>query len=363
MRLPIQTNSQSLKYGGLMKRLISLTLSLALLSLFVLTGIACDDKSLISEPESQASIKAALQKITYSDEVLNSFEPNYNEEQALNLVSSQLGKTLYPIRIGQAMKLVDRDLQIEYGADTALGLLTLKFEGDLIIVGSFTENSSGSRVVPDTVIKKPFSTVITRKIKYAKVDSTGDNLVDWKIIGSSLPEGGTETSNIEITKLTLTTLDGKSVTITSPNDFFFDFGRKGFALGNNSNMGNMDQEHGNKNMNNNKVRMNDLMPFFGKKQPVTITVEVKSIYEKPDLLTLTHGAMVSAGMYRTKEKFELKDTQFDGTYYVRTYEKTWVTHLHPGFMHAVINLLPDNAVTDTDTAVEEKTWGVPYAVK
>jgi len=40
-----------------------------------------------------------------------------------------------------------------------------------------------------------------------------------------------------------------------------------------------------------------------------------------------------------------------------------LTHLHPGFIHAVINLLPDKSVADTDYPVEEKTWGLPYAIK
>ncbi|MEG8946130.1 hypothetical protein [Rosettibacter firmus] len=338
-----------------MNRLISHLLNLSMLAIIIFSLIACDDKNLITEPES-SNLKSALEKITYSDEALNSFIPNYNEEQALSLVSSQLGKTLYPIKVGHVVNLKERTLQIDYGTDTALGLLTLKFEGDLIIIGSFTDNNKS---IPDTVVKKPFTSIITRKIKYARIDSTGDNLVDWKVVGSSLPAGGTETSNIEITKVTLKTLDGKTVTITSPNDFFFDFGR-GYGLLRDTSNTNM---HNSGNGKHGKVKMNDLMPFLGRKQPVTVTVEVKSIYEKPDFLTLTHGAMVNAGMYRTKEKFELKDTQFDGTYYIRTYEKTWVTHLHPGFMHAVINLLPDNSITDTDFQVEEKTWGIPYAVK
>ncbi|MCX7798606.1 MAG: hypothetical protein N2249_08275 [Melioribacter sp.] len=335
-----------------MRRLIFLVQAV-LLSLLI---NACEDKSIVTGPEDGASIKYALEKITYSDEILNSFIPNYNEEQALSIISNQLGKTIYPIKIGQVVKLVDRNLEINYGADTALGQLTLKFEGELIIIGSFTNNT---RAIPDTVIKKPFTSVITRKIKYAKIDSTGDNLVDWKIVGSSLPAGGTETTNIEITKVTLTTLDGKSITITSPNEFFLDFGR-GYTLGvdsSNSRQQNKDNKKGQ------KLRMNELMPFFGKKQPVKVTVEVKSVYEKPDLLTLTHGALINTGMYRAKEKFELKDTQFDGTYYTRTYEKTWLTNLQPGFMHAVINLLPDNSVSDTKSSVEEKTWGIPYAIK
>ncbi|MEG8990741.1 hypothetical protein VJY32_13310 [Ignavibacteria bacterium 4148-Me] len=334
-------------------RLLKSSLSFFSLILIFTLIIACEDKNFITEPDSSASIKSALEKITYSDEILNSFVPNYNEEQAMSL-TGQLSKTLYPIKIGQVVKLVDRNLQIEYGADTAVGKLTLKFEGELIIMGSFNDK----RIIPDTIVKKPFTSIIARIIKYAKVDSTGDNLVDWKIIGSSLAEGGTETNNIEITKLTLTTLDGKSVTITSPNEFFFDFGRRGYAAG-------IDTSKNNRQGLNNriKVKINDLMPFFGRKQPVTITLEVKSIYEKPDFVTITHGAMVSAGMYRTKEKFELKDTQFDGTYYIRTYEKTWLTHLHPGFIHAVINLLPDKSVTDTDYPVEEKTWGLPYVIK
>lgn len=338
-----------------MKKVIFLikNLILGFFLFFILN--ACENKNLVTEPETTSSLREALEKITYSDEVLNSFVPNYNEEQALSLASTQLGKVIYPIKIGQAVKLVERNLQIDYGVDTALGTLTLRFEGELIIIGSFSNNTKS---VPDTVLRKPFTSTIIRKIKYAKVDSTGNNLKDWKVIGSSLPAGGTETANIEITKVTLTTLDGKSIKITSPNEFYFDFGR-GYALGTDSSKGNMQ----NYNRRRQKIRMNEIMPFFGRKQPVNITVEIKSIYEKPDLLTLTHGGMVNAGMYKTKEKFDLKDTQFDGTYYIRTYEKTWLTNLHPGFMHAVINLLPDNTVSDTDFQVEEKTWGIPFAVK
>ncbi|AFN74839.1 hypothetical protein MROS_1605 [Melioribacter roseus P3M-2] len=342
---------------------------------FALLFAGCNDNSLITEPESGLSVKAALEKITYEDEAVNSFEPNFNEEDAMNILGKDLAKTIYPLRVGQVIHLVERDLQIEYGPDTALGTLTKRFEGELLILGALDDGSN----VPDTLVKKPFTTVMTRKIKYERVDSTGDNLVDWKVIGMSLPEAGTSTDNIEITKITLTTLEGNSVTITSPNDFFFDLGRRlmtgeqtmtggnpgngqygGMGMSGNQNHGN--RQYGNGNAYGSRG-MHGMIPYIRKREPVTITVEVKSIYEEPDFLTVTHGASVINKGNRVKERFELIDTQFDGAYYIRTYEKTIVTNAMPGFMHAVVNMLPQGVIKDTDTPVEEKTWGIPYLIQ
>ncbi|MGK9477614.1 hypothetical protein [Melioribacter sp. OK-6-Me] len=325
----------------------------------------CNDNSLITEPESGLSVKAALEKITYEDEAVNSFEPNFNEEDAMSILGSGLAKTIYPLRVGQVIHLVERDLQIEYGADTALGTLTKRFEGELLILGSFNEE----RGVPDTLVKKPFTTVMTRKIKYERVDSTGDNLVDWKIIGMSLPEAGTSTDNIAITKVTLTTLEGNSITITSPNDYFFDLGRRLMTIeqtmngGNSANGNTAGQQHYNNGNKYGNRGIDRLIPFVRKREPITITVEVRSIYEEPDFITVTHGASIINKGNRVKERFELVDTQFDGVYYTRTYEKTIITNTMPGYMHAVVNMLPQTVINDTDSPVEEKTWGIPYLIQ
>lgn len=349
----------------------------AAILLFALLFVGCNDNSLITEPESELSVKAALEKITYEDEAVNSFEPNFNEEDAMNILGSGLAKSIYPLRVGQVIHLVERDLQIEYGADTALGTLTKRFEGELLILGALQDSTN----VPDTLVKKPFTTVMTRKIKYERVDSTGDNLVDWKIIGMSLPEAGTSTDNIAITKITLTTHEGNSITITSPNDFFFDLGRRLMTgeqamtggnpgYGQNSGMGmhgNNQNNGGQHNYNNGNAYGNrgmyGMIPYIRKREPITITVEVKSIYEEPDFVTVTHGASIINKGNRVKERFELIDAQFDGVYYIRTYEKTIITNTMPGFMHAVVNMLPQGVIKDTDTPVEEKTWGIPYLIK
>ncbi|MEW6701862.1 MAG: hypothetical protein AB1298_04015 [Bacteroidota bacterium] len=368
------------------KRSISYLLSLSAIALFLLTAAGCNQEGAIVDPAQNQNLNVALQKITDNDESIKSFKPNYNEEQAISFLGV-LGKEIYPLRVGQALKLVDRNLTIQYDTETAIGTLVEKFDGVLIISGSFKQPEPNKPTPTDTVISKKFSTVITRLIKYTKVSNTGDNLVDWKVAGVSLPAGGTETDNIQITKLTLATQDGTTLEITNPNEFFFDRGfmngygmgsygnggMMGGGMGNNGNGGRGNNGNGGmgSGMGNNGNGMGSGMlgngtkgmsAMFGPRQPIKITVEVISKYEAEDFLTLTHGAMLN-GLNRVKEKFELKSSVQEGSNYKKTYEKVWLTNAHSGFMHAVINALPKQVVFETSTPVEEKTWGIPYQVK
>lgn len=384
-------NEVKSRFAG--KRSISYLLSLSVIALFLLAATGCNQEGAIVDPAQNQNLNVALQKVTDNDESIKSFKPNYNEEQAMSFLGV-LGKEIFPLRVGQALKLVDRNLTIQYDTETALGTLVEKFDGVLIISGSFKQpDSTNKRAPADTVIRKQFSTVITRLIKYTKVSNTGDNLVDWKVAGVSLPAGGTETDNIQISKLTLATQDGKTLEITNPNEFFFDRGfMNGYGMGSNGNggmgggMGNNGSggmgggmgSNGNGGMgsgmgsNGNGNGMGSGMlsngtrgmsAMFGSRQPIKITVEIISKYEAEDFLTLTHGAMMSSNSGRVKEKFELKSSVKEGSNYKKTYEKVWLTNAHGGFMHVVVNAVPKQVVFETSTQVEEKTWGFPYQIK
>jgi hypothetical protein len=374
------------------KRSISYLLSLSVIASFLLAATGCNQEGAIVDPAQNQNLSVALQKVTDNDESIKSFKPNYNEEQAMSFLGV-LGKEIFPLRVGQVLKLVDRNLTIQYEAETALGTLVEKFDGVLIISGSFKQPEPNRPTPADTVIRKQFSTVITRLIKYTKVSNTGDNLVDWKVAGVSLPAGGTETDNIQISKLTLATQDGKTLEITNPNEFFFDRGfMNGYGMGGNGNggmgggmgsngnggmgggmgsngnggMGSGMGSNGNGNSMGGGMLSNGtrgMSAMFGSRQPIKITVEIISKYEAEDFLTLTHGAMMSSANGRVKEKFELKSSVQEGSNYKKTYEKVWLTNAHGGFMHAVINAVPKQVVSETNAQVEEKTWGIPYQIK
>lgn len=328
-----------------MRRLISYSAVLGLFVFFVFAMSGCKNEDSIVSPNGGTNLHQALEKITNDDQSVQSFEDNYNEQEAMSLSGSQLGKGLYPIKVGQRMELVDRQLTIDYSDSTAVGTLTSTYNGKLFILASFTSETTtrSGYPLPDTLVIKDFTTVITRKILYVKVDNTGDNLVDWRISAISLPEGGTEASGVIITKLTLIAPDGSTLVIDSPNSFFFQKGPHGSG---------QSGEHGNRPM----------LPIFGMHQPVTVRVELQSAYADTDFVTITHGAMLG-GLGREKARLNLVSETNNGGSYTRVFEGKWYTNMHGGYRHAVVNALAHASVYDSDAAVEENTWGVPYMVK
>ncbi len=364
-----------------MKRTKSLILSLFPVFLFLFIVAACQDQSNISNPESN-SLNTTLRKIADNDESIRSFEPNYNEGEALQLFKG-LAKEIYPVKIGQRLKIVSSDfIEVSKTDVEALYQLTQVFDGDLLIYATEAPPTQGLTQTTK-LYTKPIKTTVTRFIKYAKVNNTGDDKVDWKIIAVSLPQGGTAAPKVNIVKVKLETTDGKIVEITSPNQYFFELGRNN-GMGNNG-MGN----NGNGMMGG--FGTGSLMSFTARQQ-IKITVTVESEYTDDDFITLTYGATMMGGTgngmmnnrtgmmngnsmnngnhfagfntdNRLKEKFDIKDVKQVNGKFVRTYEKLWSANFNMGFMHAVINAMPKSSIFDDTAPAEENTWGIPYSVK
>ena len=361
------------------KQKIILAVSFLMILIFGLYGC---DKTNPLETSSQ-SVNSALQTITANDPAVQSFEPNYNETAVMSIVGS-LAKEIYPVKVGQNLKLVDSKLDFQQQADTAYGYLTQKFEGELLIAASYQKSTTGNPARVDTLIRKPYSTIVTRVIKYAKVGDTGNQLNDWRVIAVSLVSGGSNTTNIDIKKVTVTFADGKVYETTSPNDFFLTM---------------LQGAH-------------HQFPLYGKQSSATVRVELVSAYSDEDILTLTHGMMIQGmangymmggvgsgsmgngmsgngmmgggmmgnGMHgngsmgngsnmntfgnRNKLRFKLISSTQNGSSYNKIYELQWnAPSVGGGFMHAVVNAMPKQSVYDDTAPVEEKSWGIPMAVK
>lgn len=351
------TNLLTLKEEVVMKPYIAskLIFTLSLMVVVLITG--CDNPFESNEPQSPNSSNTQIfMKVAENSSSVNSFTPNYNEEHAMALAGS-LGKDMYPIKVGQKMSLVEKNLALQKDSATAIGTLTQKYEGRLIIQGSFNQPTIGIRQKVDTTIVKDFSTVITRIIKFKKVDDTGDDEKDWKVEAVSLPNGGSEGNTIQIAGIKLTSQNGTEHYIDDPNTYFFKAGKE---------KGGDDDEDDNNNFEigfgNHGRDWKNLLTWYKRNQAIKLTVEVISNSSEPDFLTVTYGAGMN-GNQKNKEKFDLVSTQQEGSYYRKVYERKWSTSSHATRMHAVINAFPRNVVYDTDTAVEVKTWGIPYRVK
>ena len=183
--------------NSLIKKISSITVLLLIIGIMA----ACSSENVIDPQDEPTTDQLAMLKITEDDETLSSFEPNYNEDDAMGF----FGKTnvpIFPIKVGQRMALVSKNLDVVFQGDSAFGTLTKTFNGILFIAASYDSITPGGSNV-DTLIKKPFSTTVTRKLIFRKVNNTNNPNKNWRLIAISLPEGGTPNANVEIKKLSI----------------------------------------------------------------------------------------------------------------------------------------------------------------
>jgi hypothetical protein len=303
-----------------------------MLMAFLTFFAGCQDDASVLSTDQMTTDKQALEKIADQDSVLASFDTNYNEEGEMDVLS-KVSTEIKPFQVGQKMRLVNKTLTVNFVGDTAYGLITKSFEGVLYIRGSYDLNAA----VPETLITKAFSTVVTRKIMFIKVANTDIPENNWRIAAISLPQGGTLTQGIDITKFTAFLPDGDTLVINSPNDYYLV-----------RNWGFWWRWHH--------------VPAINFGQDVLLRVELNSNYADDDFVTVTFGAD-KFGMYRTKKEFILVSSTQNGNTYSKVYEQTFSSHRFPGFYHAIINAMPKQVVNDDAAPVEIESWGIPYYIK
>ena len=313
------------------KKEFSLQFFIPLLLLGLLAFFAgCQDEMVVEPQDSEPTTdQAAMEKLVDQDSSLTSFEANYNEDGLMDVLG-KIQENIYPFRVGHKMRLVNRNLNIDFVNDSmATGTLTKTFEGVLFIAASYDSNS----VLPDTVIEKPFTSVVTRNLIFRKIANTDHPFRNWIIAAISLPEGGTQSPNIDINKVTIFLPSGDTLVVDSPNEYYL---RLHWGW----------WRH---------------MPLLRCGESVTVRVELFSAYEDDDFVTLTYGAN-RYGHHRAKRRFELVSSTPVAGGFDKVYEQTYTTNQYPGHYHAVINAMPRQVIYDDSTPVEVESWGIPYFV-
>ncbi len=299
-----------------------------ILGLIFFVFIGCKDSTV--GPPAEDPEKAALQEIADEDSAIASFEPNYNEEDQMSILS-KTATHIYPFRkIWYRISSTSRTFTVTIAGDSAFGVYTKNYEGILNIAASYDSDA----VVPDTVIQKPFASTVTRNIIFIKTGNTDRPKLNWKIAAISLPQGGTQSPHIDLTKLTIFLPNADTMVITSPNDYYLSRWHRWWRA----------------------------LPIISKGETVTLQVEVYSEYAEDDFVTLTYGANL-LGLHMAKKRFELLSSTPSGSGYIKVYQQTYNTNQWPGFYHAVINAFPSQVITDDAAPVENEMWGIPYFVR
>jgi hypothetical protein len=319
-----------------MKNLNSKLLIILFTLVLIIISTACSEEdSLLLSDSNTLSDKEALEKIVDEDESIQSFDVNYDEEEAMDFVLGKTAEEIYPVRVGQKMHLVQRNLELTFEGDEAFGTLTKTFEGVLFIVASSEPIDVPLDEIDLDVYEKSFSTVITRNLKFVKVNNTQDPRKNWKLDAISLPVGGTLDENIEIESVTIYLPEGESIIISDPLEYFLSRGPS----------------------------FERLVPTLTQFETVGVEVNIKSIYPEVDYVTLTHGALRDRKNVRAKRRFAyVEDYMEYNGYYYRTYKGEWVVNQFKGFKHAVINAFPWGVIKDSVAPVETSSWGIPYIV-
>jgi hypothetical protein len=314
-----------MNYSKLFRRRILPFLLLGLIVVF----FGCQDEMVIEPVDTEPTTdQVALEKIVDEDSALSSFDYNYNEDGLMDFLG-KVDTEIYPFRVGHRMRLVNRNLNINIQDTIAYGTLTKTFEGILFIAATYDPNG----IEPDTIIEKPFTAVVTRNIIFKKINNTPFPMRNWIIAAISLPQGGTQSPNIDLMKLTAFLPNGDTIQVDSPNDYYVTW-RFGWWR---------------------------QIPVLHRGESVMLRVELFSAYEEEDFVTVTYGANRFHN-HRAKKIFELVSSTASGNGWEKVYEQTYTTHQFPGFYHAVINAMPKQIVFDDATPVESEAWGIPYLV-
>lgn len=300
---------------------------------FTAAFIGCQDDMVIDPINNEPTTdQQALEKIVDEDSALTSFDYNYNEDGLMDFLG-KVNEEIYPFRVGRRMRLVNRNLNIDIQDTIAYGTLTKTFEGVLLIAASYDSNATE----PDTLIEKPFTATVTRNLIFKKINDTPFPLRNWKLIAISLPEGGTQSPNIDLMKLTIFLPNGDTIVVNDPNDYYLMWKWR-FRWG--------WWRH---------------IPILHRGESVLLRVELFSAYEEDDFVTLTYGAN-RFHRDRAKKLFELVSSTPNGDGWDKVYEQTYTTHQFPGHYHAIIDALPRQVVFDDAAPVESEAWGMPYFV-
>jgi hypothetical protein len=290
--------------------------------------VRCQDEVINPDDNEPTTDKATMEKIVDEDSSLTSFDYNYDEEGLMDFLG-KVNTPIYPFRVGQHMRLVNRTLSIDIQDTIAYGTLTKTFEGILFIAAAYDSNGTE----PDTVIQKPFTAVVTRNLIFKKIAHTPHPGRNWILAAISLPEGGTQSPNIDIMKMTIFLPNGDTLIVNSPNEYYL---KRGWGWWHN-------------------------IPILQIDDSVLVRVELYSNYQENDFVTLTWGANRWI-KHRVKKLFELVSSTPNGTGYDKVYEQTFRVHQWPGFYHAIINAMPKQVIFDDATPVEAEAWGIPYFV-
>ena len=99
------------------------------LAIFLFTG--CKNSPTEPSTVETTSDQDAMLKIADEDSALASFDFNYNEDNAMSFMG-KISTTIYPLKVGLRVHIINRTMSVDINGDTAYATLTKTYEGVLL---------------------------------------------------------------------------------------------------------------------------------------------------------------------------------------------------------------------------------------
>lgn len=325
--------------GVVMRNLKIPTFIIFILSIIFITGCQKDtivDPGTITEDDylkQQAISAEEVAGYIQNEEV--SIEDEY--EKDMNYDEFGILKTtdpITPIKWARKIDRVVKTLLVEQINDTIKVVTIVKDISGRFIIKAIKDSNG----ITDTVrIIKPYTSTITRKVRFLKINNNNEFKKNWKPIAITLVEGKTNTKNFIISTLeVMTSVD--TATITDPLTYWVRFapGRGGVSL----------------------VKPGDAF---------IIRVTVTSENPQAEYACLRTG--LDSGFKRHRARFQMdlvSESESNGIY-TRVYQKVFAARLPMGIsfghMNAIVDVMSYNSINDDSAPYMNSFWGMPYLVK
>jgi hypothetical protein len=328
--------------------------------LFYLTG--CTKDNVINPPVTVTDQQALQEEVATTDSVAgfsSSDEttiddngmraPEYDGFAKLDIgdlghLGITFGDTITPVRWGRRIfwNQVTRhyDVVIAPGDSSALVTITKVLPGEFWVgVGTRTLDT----VIVDSIIKKPFTEVVTRKVRFIRVARTDNPLRNWVPVAITMVLGRTRPDSLK--NFSLSTLEIEHIghfdtTYTDPLNTWF---RLGLFRGS--------------------------VPHFRVGDSVRVRVTLNSSDDSAEIAHLRYG-IAGDGAERRRTLMHLVSTTGGPGNYTRVYQRVFISRL-PSILplgilaarfNAVVDVMSWSSIYVADAPFTNEFWGTPYIV-
>ena len=239
---------------------------------------------------------------------------------------------------GSLMKTSAPIIPLIWGRQVTSASRTVSFQelADTLVIATITTTIMGNvkiaaldslRDTTLTIVSKPFTETLTRKVKFYRIANTNRVRDDWRMRQISALKGGTTNSLITIDQLQAI-LGTDTLTVTDPNEFYLKF--SGFA--------------------------GRQLPSLGMTTPVKVRITITSTESDTDFVMLHRPGILRPAHVRTTLV-----SQTGSGPYTRVYELSWNSHTR-GRHHFYVSAVTRNSLFDDVAPWATQLWGFPYIV-